>query len=151
MRIYLDTCSLQRPLDDQWPLRNRLEAEAVLSILDLVKAGHFELMASDVLIFEIARNPYPMRRSFALKVIGDAPIYVQHSKTVAQRAEELREIGLEALDSLHLASAEAGKADLFCTCDDALLRRAKRAVKGDTNVVSPLELAEVIEKWHLDP
>ena len=61
MRIYLDTCSLQRPLDDQWPLRNRLEAEAVLSILDLVKAGHFELMASDVLIFEIARNPYPMR------------------------------------------------------------------------------------------
>ena len=49
------------------------------------------------------------------------------------------------MDSLHLASAEAGKADLFCTCDDSFLKKAKREVKGRTKVVSPLELAEEIK------
>ena len=33
MRIYLDTCSLQRPLDDRHQVRIALEAEAVLAIL----------------------------------------------------------------------------------------------------------------------
>ncbi len=42
---------------------------------------------------------------------------------------------------------EAGEADLFCTCDDSFLKKAKREVKGRTKVVSPLELAEEIEKW----
>ena len=33
MRIYLDLCAIQRPLDDQAQLRIRAEAEAVLSVL----------------------------------------------------------------------------------------------------------------------
>jgi len=48
---------------------------------------------------------------------------------------------------LHLASAEAGEVDFFCTCDDAFIKKAKREVRGKTKVVSPLELAEEIEKW----
>ena len=35
MRIYLDTCSLQRPLDDRSQLRIRQEAEAILYVLEL--------------------------------------------------------------------------------------------------------------------
>ncbi|MCE2450345.1 MAG: PIN domain-containing protein [Candidatus Latescibacteria bacterium] len=147
MRVYLDTCSIQRPLDDKSQLRNRLEAEAILSILDLVRTGRIELMSSDVLTFEIMRNPHPVRRAFALETILAASICVQHAKTVARRAKELHQTGIAALDSLHLASAEAGEADLFCTCDDLFLRKAKRAVKGKTKAVSPLELAEEIEKW----
>lgn len=118
-----------------------------MSILDLVKAGRVELMSSYVLTFEIVRNPHLVRRAFALETISNVLICVQHSKTVARRAEELNQTGIEALDSLHLASAEAGEADLFCTCDDLFLRKAKQAVKGKTKVVSPLELAEGIEKW----
>ena len=37
MNVYLDTCSLQRPLDDQTQIRIRLEAEAVLAIIELLK------------------------------------------------------------------------------------------------------------------
>ncbi len=147
MRVYLDTCSLQRPLDDKSQLRIRLEAEAILITLDLVKAGQLELISSEALLFEIGRNPHLTRQEFALETIAGAPSYVQLSETVERRAVELNQIGIETLDSLHLASAEAAEADLFCTCDDLFLKKAKRAVKGGIKVVSPLELAEEIEKW----
>jgi hypothetical protein len=38
MRIYLDLCSIQRPMDDHAQDRIRLEAEAVLGILVLCDA-----------------------------------------------------------------------------------------------------------------
>jgi len=34
MKLYLDTCCLQRPLDDQRQARIRLEAEAILALLE---------------------------------------------------------------------------------------------------------------------
>ena len=147
MRVYLDNCSLQRPLDDKSQLRIRLEAEAILSVLDLVKAGQLELVSSDALIFEIGRNPHQTRQEFALETVAGISLYVQLSESVERRAVELNQMGIETLDSLHLASAEAGEADFFCTCDDSFLKKAKRVVKGSTKVVSPLELAEEIEKW----
>lgn len=51
MRVYLDTCSLQRPLDDKSQLRIRLEAEAVLSVLDLVEASLASAEAGEVDFF----------------------------------------------------------------------------------------------------
>ncbi len=38
MKVYLDTCSIQRPLDDQTQIRIRLEAEAVLGIISLIES-----------------------------------------------------------------------------------------------------------------
>jgi len=34
MKLYLDTCCLQRPLDDQRQARIRLETEAILALLE---------------------------------------------------------------------------------------------------------------------
>ena len=147
MKIYLDTCSLQRPLDDKSQIRIRLEAEAILSVLDLVKVGHLELVSSDVLIFETTRSPHSTRRDFALETLADVPSYVELSEAVRRRAEALNQMGIKTLDSLHLASAEAGGVDFFCTCDDAFLKKAKREVRGGTKAVSPLELAEEMERW----
>ncbi|HEX6899385.1 MAG TPA: PIN domain-containing protein [Thermoanaerobaculia bacterium] len=147
MRIYLDTCSLQRPLDDKSQLRIRLEAEAIMIVLDLVKIGQLQLVSSDTLVFEISRNPYPARQDFGLETIAGASTYVLLSREVKERAQELSQKGIDTLDSLHLASAESGKAEFFCTCDDVFLNKARREVMKGTKVVSPLELAEEIEKW----
>jgi hypothetical protein len=151
MKVYLDTCSLQRPLDDKSHLRIRLEAEAILSILDLVKARRLELVASDVLAFELGRNLHRTRRDFALETLAGTTSYIELSSGVEQRGLELNRGGIDTLDSLHLASAEVGEVDYFCTCDDAFLKKAKRAVRGRTRVVSPLELAEEMEKWQFPP
>ena len=52
MRIYLDRCCLQRPLDDQTQPRIKVETEAVLEILASVQAG-------DVLLLDLAAEVLP--------------------------------------------------------------------------------------------
>ena len=61
MKIYFDTCSLQRPLDSKTQTRIALEAEAVLGVLSLCEAGEIDLVSSDVLLFETRRNPHTTR------------------------------------------------------------------------------------------
>ena len=59
MKVYLDMCSIQRPLDTKTQPRIAVEAEAILGVLTLCEAGQVELMTSDTLVFELERNPAP--------------------------------------------------------------------------------------------
>ena len=49
------------------------------------------------------------------------------------------------MDALHLASAEIGNADYFCTCDDKFLKKIKKITDLKIQVGTPLELIEEIE------
>ncbi len=44
MRIYLDTCSFNRPFDDQVHLDVKFEAEAKIHIQEYIKEGKLELV-----------------------------------------------------------------------------------------------------------
>jgi predicted nucleic acid-binding protein len=95
-------------------------------------------------VFEIERNPHPVRKRFAVEVLSKAKLFVHADSRVTARARAFHELGIKPLDALHLASAVEGKADYFCTCDDRFLNRAKTVDTLPTKVVSPLELiAEV--------
>ena len=146
MRVYLDVCAIQRPLDTPSHLRITLEAEAVLGILALSEAGRLEFVSSDALMYETERNPLPMRREHALAVLSKARNHIKLSDEAEERAKRLVALGFKPLDALHLALAEAGRVDYFCTCDDRLLRKAKKVGDLQVKVVSPLELVEEIEK-----
>jgi predicted nucleic acid-binding protein len=146
MKIYLDTCSLQRPLDSKTQIRIILETDAVLGILSLCETGEIELVSSDALIFETQRTPNVTRREYGLETLSKAKVFVELSDQVEHRARELDAVGIQPLDALHLASAEAAGAEYFCTCDDRLLKKAK-ALKDLRTVVSPVELIGEIEKW----
>ncbi len=52
-KIYLDTCCLNRPFDDQTQERIRLESEAVLAIISRIEKGEWDWIGSDVLMDEI--------------------------------------------------------------------------------------------------
>ncbi len=140
MRIYLDMCSIQRPLDTKTHPRIAVEAEAILGVLMLCEAGQVELMVSDALGFELERNPNPVRKEYALKVLSKAAVFVETDSQIEKRARTFLEEGIKPVDALHLASAVEAKADYFCTCDDRFLKRAKAVDTGQTKVVSPLEL-----------
>ena len=140
MRIYLDMCSIQRPLDTKTQPRIAVEAEAILGVLMLCEAGQVELMMSDALGFELERNPHPVRKEYALKVLSKAAVFVHTESQIEERARTFLEEGIKPVDALHLASAVEAKADYFCTCDDRFLKRAKAVDTGQTKVVSPLEL-----------
>ena len=146
MRIYLDTCSLQRPLDSKVQTRIILEADAVLGILALCEAGAVELISSDALLYETSRTPNITRQEYAYETLSKAAAFVELDEQVERRARQLNAAGIEPLDALHLASAEAARADLFCSCDDRLLKRARGIPRLQTRVVSPLEAIEEIEQ-----
>ncbi|HUE69295.1 MAG TPA: hypothetical protein VMP01_00240 [Pirellulaceae bacterium] len=64
MKVYLDTCCLNRPLDDRSQPRVNIEAEAVQSILKRCEQGDCQLVNSDTLAFEVAQTASEERRAF---------------------------------------------------------------------------------------
>jgi predicted nucleic acid-binding protein len=131
-------------LDDKTQVRIALEAEAVLAILTLCEGGTVSLVSSEILAFEVDRNPHPQRKAYVFAILARAPIVVALSDTIEQRAKDLEGRGFTALDALHIASAETERVDYFCTCDDRLLKRAKAQADITIKVVSVLELAQEI-------
>jgi hypothetical protein len=97
IKIYLDMCSLQRPLDTKTQLRITVEAEAILGILALCESGQAELVASEALVFEAGRNPHPVRKRYAAEVLSKAKIVIHTDSRVAERARVLHEAGIQPL------------------------------------------------------
>jgi len=148
MRIYLDVCCLNRPFDDQAQDRIRLEAEAVLLILNRIHSGSWRLIGSEVIDFEIDQSRDLQRADRVRQVAGIAHRIVRVGEKEVHRAEQLEEMGFREFHALHLACAESAGADVFLSTDDRLLRLAYRvAAKLGLRVANPLEwISEVIKK-----
>ena len=146
MKIYLDTCCLNRPFDDQSQERIRLETEAVMIILARFGRKEWTWLGSQALEIEIERGP-DVEAQARLKRIAE---YVGQSIKIGQkeleRARELENAGFSGFDAIHLACAETGAADVFLTTDDRLLKSAKRLSKKiRMKVENPLDwLKEMI-------
>ena len=140
MKIYLDVCSIQRPLDSQTQIRIILESEAILGVLTLVETGALTLVVSDAHSFEINRNPHPTRKKYALNVVGKAALHVTATDSIKEQVQKLNTIGIKPLDALHLASAIEANCAYFCTCDDRFYKKAKLVDTGSMTIVTPLEL-----------
>lgn len=132
-------------MDDQTQFRIHMEAEAVIGVLAWCQAGNAELVNSVALGYEVDHNPHPARKAFIQEALLQSKIVIQASDSVEQLARRYCAYGIKALDALHLACAVEARATYFCTCDDRFLRRAKQIGTGQTEVLAPLELIEVIE------
>lgn len=145
MRIYLDSCAIQRPLDTYSHTRIVLEAEAVLGILALCITGKLELVSSEALEYEAEQNPLSVRREHAKAILTQAHMRATIDEAAETRAKALVEMGIKPMDALHLALAEASHVDYFCTCDDRLLRKAQQISGLQVKVVSPVDLIKELE------
>jgi predicted nucleic acid-binding protein len=125
MRIYLDNCCLQRPLDDQTQPRIRVETEAVFVILAAVQANELVLISSEALEYEVGRIPDEARRTEILSVLALATERLLITDAVEALAVTFAQHGLSGIDAIHLAFASIAKADFFTTCDDKLFRQAQ--------------------------
>jgi len=142
MKIYFDSCSLNRPLDNRSQLRILLEAEAILGLLVNCEVGAITLVTSEVLFFEANQNPHPQKKAYVKAILEQSQVVIALNDDIETRAGVLEGRGFKGFDALHIACAEFSMADFFCTCDDRILSRARQ--QGDLNVkiVSPLELAQ---------
>jgi len=146
MKIYLDTCCLNRPFDDQAQERIRLETESVMIILSRLQRKEWTWLGSQALEIEIDRAPDADQKSRLKRIIGFVRDVVVIGQKELDRASELEKLGFSGFDAVHLACAESGSADVFLSTDDRLLKRVKRhARKIRVKVSNPLDwLKEMI-------
>lgn len=147
MKVYLDTCCLKRPFDDQTQPRIAVETAAVLAILQAATYGRITIIRSLAHELENARNPDARRaRAVGAWLNTLNPIEATPS-SVAQRVKQFASAGLQALDAYHLAWAEYLQTDALVTTDDRFLSQCKRL--GDIielRVVNPVSLATELEQ-----
>lgn len=122
-KIYLDTSAYNRPFDDQTQPKIFLESQAVVIILQMVETKMIELISSSVLEYENSRNPYPITQEAMSRYLQIAGFKQEVNEEIRQRAEQLEQNGLKAIDALHIACAEAAGSDYFITCDKRLINR----------------------------
>lgn len=146
MKIYLDLCAIQRPLDTANQIRIVLESEAVLGIIAFCDAGQVELLSSEALFYEGEQSSLPVRKEHTLAVLAKAKSVVGVTEKEKIRAVEIMKFGVTPLDALHLALAESGTVDYFCTCDDKLTRNAAKVKDLAVKIINPVELVQEIEK-----
>jgi predicted nucleic acid-binding protein len=145
MKLYLDVCCLFRPYDDPSQVRVRLEAEAVLAILDRIDSGEWDWVVGEALLLEVARTPDNSLRDRAEALIAGATSIIPLNEALIERASSLETQGFGIFDALHLACAESGSVDVFLTTDDKLIRAAGRL--GDqitVRVANPLRWLEEV-------
>jgi predicted nucleic acid-binding protein len=136
--LYLDTCTLKRPFDDQSQSRVRDETAAVLKILARVEAGMESMVWSAALSFENDQDPDLEARGAVARWEGCAAQRVTLSKIIEERAGALEAQGLRPMDAIHLASAESAGCKVLLTCDDRFLKRALNC-GGSLRVMNPVD------------
>ncbi len=146
MKIYLDLCAIQRPLDSTVQIRIVLESEAVLGIIALCDIGQVEILSSEALLYEGEQSSLPLRKEHTSAVLEKAKKVLIVTEKEKSRAAEMLTYGIKPLDALHIALAESGNADYFCTCDDKLLRNLQKIKDLTVKVINPVDLVQEIEK-----
>lgn len=147
MRVYLDACCLNRPFDDQSQPRVHLEAEAISVILERLSQREWEWVGSEILLHEIGQNPDLENRQRVLSLLSLSNLIVEITEKLLRRADELEEAGFDTYDAIHLASAEFGKADVFLTTDDQILKVTNRKkVLFSFAIENPLKWLEEVLK-----
>lgn len=146
MKVYLDNCCYNRPFDDQTQDRIHLESEAVLAILKACENGSIQILSSPIVRMEIDKYSNEDKREKVRALYSLANPDIPFNDEIKIRAEELRsKSSIRLMDSLHVATAEAGKVDAMLTADDKLIKACARLNLG-VKVVNPvtflLEMAE---------
>ena len=140
MRIYLDNCCYNRPYDNQSQQRINDETESIFRAIN-----HKEniIIGSDTLILEMAQIKDV---DLQLDIVA---MYSQTIKEEVSTNEEVEKIAdsimsessIHKMDALHLASAIVGKAEIFLTVDDKLIKSCSK-LNLNMKVINPVELEE---------
>jgi len=143
-KIYFDCCCLNRPYDNLNAHSIRMEAEAILSIIDSCESGTWSHVSSDILLDEILQINNSLKREKVLILYHSANSHIELTDTIIKRAKEFEKYNIKSYDALHLASAEISGANVLLTTDKKFIRATKN-LKLEIRVTNPLIwLSEVL-------
>jgi len=125
VRIYLDTCCYNRPMDNLSQDKIYMESEAIKAILSKCEYGVWDLVGSEVLEFELKNNPNTVKQQKTLMLYScakDIQILTDH---IIIRAKEFENQKIKALDALHLATAEYANVNTLLSVDSDFIKLSK--------------------------
>lgn len=131
--VYIDSSSWNRLFDDPSQDKIRKESKAIQDIINLIKTKQIGLIFSQALQEELIRHPEINRDARSL-----AREFIHRTPEINERGGQLHMRGLGEYDALHVASAEAGGADVLITSDDRMIKKA-RALNVNVKLVNPLD------------
>ena len=137
MRIYLDNCCYNRPFDDQSQVKVVIETLAKLTIQQQMREGEIEYVWSEVLDYEVGRSRFIDRKLQIQPWAQGATVFIELDESIRERAHQVEDAGLRAMDALHLACAEAASCDWFFTTDNGILKKARTI--ANLRVANPVE------------
>ncbi len=126
LRVYLDTCCVNRLFDHQTQVRVQRETQAITQILGYFLTMRWDWLSSVILEDEVNADTDSERRSRVKSVMEYVHYTLSIGTSEETRAEALENLGFKHYDALHIACAESGGADVLLTTDDRMLRLAKR-------------------------
>ena len=97
----------------------------------------WHLLSSEVLDIEIENTRDEWKKNKVYELYNLAKEKIMLNDKIIKRAYEIQSSGIKSFDSLHVASAEYSKVDVFLTTDKNLLRAARR-LKLDIIIANPL-------------
>ncbi|WP_321508463.1 PIN domain-containing protein [uncultured Methanoregula sp.] len=136
MKIYMDVCCLCRPFDDLQNRKIRLEAVAILTILDRCSQD-WELVGSAVIDDEISRLADIEKRLKVEQKLTLISEYIELNETIFSRVREYQKAGLKLFDALHITCAESGKT-IFLTTDNKIITLAGKIPAITITVQNPV-------------
>lgn len=142
LKIYLDSSCLNRIFDDQTQPRIYLESAAMTVIFNYIDNKIIDIVSSEVLDFESDKNPFNERRLFVDSLLSRAKYFQSVDNVILNRAKEIELTGIKAIDSLHIACAEAQNVDFLITCDDTMIKKYKGEIKIENPVNFNIKLQE---------
>lgn len=150
MRVYLDTCVLNRVTDPPSNARVVIEADACNQLFRLIRLKRLRWVASPALEIELRKNPDQVTRGEVLKLLAYSSESSSPDAITSRRARSLQAVGYGPFDGFHLALAEQSKCDVLLTTDDRFLRLALRAAGNPgVELANPVEWLMRMNLWQL--
>ena len=137
--IYLDYNCFQRRFDDPSQIRIQLEALACEEIFLRAEIEEIQLAWSFMHEDETLLCPFPNRLNVAFILSTLCKIRIGPEEQICESALEFqRRCNLTSKDAVHLACAHFIKADYFLSCDNRLVRQAKK-LELDMVISNPVD------------
>ena len=144
--VYLDYNCFQRGFDDPAQVRIQMEALACQEVFARAARSEITLAWSFMHEDETILCPFPARRQEAFRLAALCQVRVAPTAAIRTLAQSFQaQSGLSAKDALYLACAAQVGAVCFVTCDDGLIRQAKR-LRLALAILNPVDYVRQVEK-----
>ena len=144
--VYLDYNCFQRGFDDPAQVRIQMEALACQEVFARAARNEITLAWSFMHEDETILCPFPARRQEAFRLATLCQVRVAPAAAIRTLAQSFQaQSGLAAKDALHLACAAQVGAVCFVTCDDGLIRQAKR-LQLALAILNPVDYVRQVER-----